>query len=53
MRLATPAAASVWPMFVFTEPMAQKPRSVESNARVRAATSTGSPMGVPVPCAST
>ena len=51
---ATPAAASRWPMLVFTEPIAQKPlRAVRArNAWVSAATSMGSPSSVPVPCAS-
>ena len=55
IRLATPAAVSRWPMFVLTEPIAQKPlRSVPwRKACVSAATSIGSPSAVPVPCAST
>jgi hypothetical protein len=54
-RPATPAAASRWPTFVFTEPRAQKPRRfvVRRNAFVSAATSAGSPSAVPVPWAST
>ena len=55
IRPATPAAASRWPMFVLTEPMAQKPvrASAARKACVSAAISIGSPSGVPVPCAST
>ncbi len=60
MRLATPAAVSVCPMFVLTEPSATVPSAAVSssvypsrNARVSAVTSMGSPTGVPVPCAST
>ena len=51
---ATPAAASRWPTLVLTDPRAQYPlRRTSPNARVRAATSTGSPSSVPLPCAST
>ena len=51
---AIPEAASRWPMLVFTEPSAQCARlSLRENASVNAAISTGSPRGVPVPCAST
>ncbi len=55
IRPAMPAAVSRCPMLVFTEPSAQYPdRSVPSRkASVSAATSMGSPSGVPVPCAST
>ena len=55
MNPAAPAAASVWPMLVFTEPSRQNPRRsvLSRNACVSAATSTGSPRGVAVPCAST
>ena len=58
MRPATPAAASRWPMFVFTEPIAHGSRDRPDrppgrNALVRAAISIGSPSAVPVPCAST
>lgn len=51
---ASPAALSRWPIADFVEPSAQKPvRSVCSrNASVRAANSIGSPLSVPVPCAS-
>jgi hypothetical protein len=50
-----PAALSAWPMLLFTEPIAQNWSSSEysRNARVRPATSIGSPSEVPVPCAST
>ena len=42
---ATPEAVLVWPMLVFTEPMAQKPRRsvLVRNARVNASISSGSP----------
>ena len=55
MRPATPAAASRWPRFVFTEPRAQNPLLAVPtlNAFVRAAISMGSPNGVAVPWAST
>ena len=55
MKLATPAAVSRWPMLVLTEPRPQKPVSSVwvRKAWVRAATSIGSPTGVPVPWAST
>ena len=52
---ATPAPASRWPMLVFTDPISSGSvagRS-EASALARARTSTGSPTGVPVPCAST
>ena len=52
---ATPAADSAWPMFVLTEPsrnLSWSPRPSDSTAP-RARTSIGSPIGVPVPCAST
>ena len=51
----TPAAASRWPRLLLIEPSAQKPRLVVRARKtlVRAATSTGSPSAVPVPCAST
>ena len=49
------AAAEAWPILDLTEPIAQNPaRPVwRRNASVSAATSTGSPSGVPVPWAST
>ena len=47
---ATPAAASRCPMFVFTDPI--QSRSSDGSASLIACTSTGSPSGVPVPCAS-
>lgn len=53
MRPAIPAAASAWPMLVFTEPTRQ--RSSEARAptmSARACSSTGSPTLVPVPWAS-
>ena len=53
---AMPAAASRWPMFVFTEPIEQRvvgARRPAEDARRAPATSIGSPSGVPVPCAST
>ena len=48
---ATPAAVSGWPMFDFTEPMRQKPRSFVDvrKACVSTSTSIGSPRYVPVP----
>ena len=47
IRPAMPAAASRWPMLVFTEPMAQNCFGCPARrkARVRAAISTGSPIG--------
>ena len=48
---ATPAAASVCPTFVFTDPMAGA--APGPSASISAFTSMGSPSGVPVPCAST
>ena len=55
IRPAMPAAVSRCPTLVFTEPRAQKPGRGEhaAKASVKAATSIGSPIGVPVPCAST
>ncbi|KGX66079.1 hypothetical protein Y027_1388 [Burkholderia pseudomallei TSV5] len=55
MHPDSPATVSRWPMFGFTEPIAQNPvRAVwRRYASVSAATSTGSPSFVPVPCAST
>lgn len=51
---AEPAAASVCPMLVLTEPMAQGPVAPAAvNASVSAEISIGSPSLVPVPCAST
>ena len=52
---ARPAALSRCPMAGLVEPSAQNPvRSVwRRNASVRAANSIGSPLNVPVPCAST
>ena len=53
---ATPAAASRWPMLLFTDPIRSSVRPARRLPydRVRApATSIGSPSGVPVPCAST
>ena len=50
-----PAAASRWPMLVFTEPIQHgwsAGRPAESTAP-SALASIGSPTGVPVPCAST
>ena len=54
IRPATPAAASRWPMLVLTEPTQHAPlgRALPKTAP-SAATSIGSPSGVPVPCAST
>ena len=54
IKPAIPAAASRWPMFVFTEPTssgrsAARPAKTAPSAR----TSIGSPSEVPVPCAST
>ena len=55
IRPAMPAAASRWPILVFTEPTS----SVSSIARPafsaasRLRSSIGSPRAVPVPCAST
>ena len=49
-----PAALSAWPMFDFTEPMAQNCLSgvCWPKAWASAAISIGSPNAVPVPCAS-
>ena len=54
IKPATPAAASRCPMFVLTEPMAQKLflSVLRRKACVSAAISTGSPSAVPVPCVS-
>ncbi|PSK57675.1 hypothetical protein B0E53_06992 [Micromonospora sp. MH33] len=54
IRLATPAAAWVWPRFDFTEP-SQSGRSAGRSgpyAAISACASIGSPRVVPVPCAS-
>ncbi len=51
-----PAAASRWPMLVFTEPIGSGPASalrVCPSTRPTAPASIGSPTEVPVPCAST
>ena len=48
---ATPAAASRWPMFVFTDPTASGVCRSAKTAPI-ARSSIGSPNGVPVPCAS-
>ena len=55
MRPAIPAAASVWPMFVFDDPIRQHCSAVRRvpKTSVSAPISTGSPTAVPVPCAST
>ena len=55
IKEATPDACSRWPMFVFTDPTAQKPvRFVPvRKARVSASISSGSPTAVPVPWHST
>jgi len=54
-QTGVPAAASRWPMLLFTDPRAQNClRAVpRRKALVNAATSIGSPIGVAVPCAST
>ena len=54
IRPATPAAASRWPTLLLTDPTAQAhgSRDDAANARVSAAISIGSPIRVPVPCAS-
>ena len=51
---ASPAAASRWPMLVLTDPIRQGSVRLAPwvRASVRAATSIGSPSGVPVPWAS-
>jgi len=51
---ASPAAASTWPMFDFTEPI-RHGRSLPAapNTSSSAVSSTSSPTGVPAPCAST
>ncbi|MEO1456259.1 MAG: hypothetical protein AAFV49_01670 [Pseudomonadota bacterium] len=50
---AMPAAASVCPIFVLTDPTGSGlSRPVASTCPI-ASSSTGSPLGVPVPCAST
>ena len=55
IRLAAPAAITMWPTLLLSEPIAQKLRSWvwRANARVRPSISIGSPSGVAVPCAST
>ena len=55
IRPATPAAASKWPRFDLSEPIAQKFLRcvVARNALVSALISMGSPTTVPVPCVST
>ena len=55
MSPATPAAASRWPRFVFTEPIAQRAPDGRPSLRTadRERSSIGSPSGVPVPWAST
>ena len=55
MRPVTPAATSRWPKLLLTVPRPQKFffAVFARNACVNAATSIGSPSGVPVPCAST
>ncbi len=51
---AMPAAASRWPMFVFTEPTRSRAPPLRwPSARTSASISIGSPSAVPVPCAST
>ncbi len=45
---AMPAAASRWPMLVFTEPSTHSGPAASASAS--AATSIGSPSRVPVPC---
>src|SRR6266851_4710829 len=54
-RPMAPAAASRCPMLDLTEPIQQPPssRGAPDITRCSASTSTGSPSGVPVPCAST
>ena len=54
-KLAIPAPQRRWPTLPFTDPSEQNPvRSVCLRyTSVSAATSTGSPSRVPVPCAST
>ncbi len=55
IRLAAPAAITMWPTLLLSEPIAQNPRSAvwRRNARVRPSISIGSPSGVAVPWAST
>ena len=55
IRPAMPAAASVWPMLVLTDPIrqARRPRGQRRGPRRGPRSSTGSPARVPVPCAST
>ncbi|MEZ5979749.1 MAG: hypothetical protein R3F34_16235 [Planctomycetota bacterium] len=48
-----PAAGSVWPTFVFAEPISSGRVRPSANTSSRAPTSIGSPSDVPVPCAST
>ena len=54
IRPATPAAGTVWLIMDFTDPSAQRGDSVSrgGNTPRSASTSTTSPTGVPVPCAS-
>ncbi len=49
---AAPAPASMWPMFVFTEPMTSGTSRPGRSAVPSASASTGSPTAVPVPWAS-
>ena len=49
---ATPAAVSRCPTLLFALPRAMDPVGAPRSAAASAATSTGSPSGVPVPCAS-
>ena len=55
MSPAMPAADSRWPIFDFTDPIAQRicPPPTRVNASVRPAISIGSPRLVPVPWHST
>ncbi len=55
IRLDAPAAITMWPTLLLSEPIAQKPRSAvwRRKARVRPSISIGSPSGVAVPWAST
>ncbi len=53
MRPAIPAAASRWPMLVFTDPIESGRARPSPSTAASASTSIGSPSEVPVPCAST
>jgi hypothetical protein len=55
IRQAIPAASNGWPMFGFSDPMAQKPVAFEPSPKLSlsALSSASSPRVLLVPCAST